>query len=148
MDSNDRHDPAAASPTVRVLVAADSWLHGIDWAGEPLASVPCAQRQVAKLTGLASEAGRTFARADVGDPEPFTAIGDALLDWPADELMICARPSHAGPHPFDLAHRAHRATGLSVQRVELPAASPGVPHRHRWLRLRPGHCAVDQPQAA
>jgi hypothetical protein len=172
MDSNTIQTPAASSSIARVLVVADwsidpqavidacerrnregpaafglvvpAWLHGLDWAGDPLASVPCARRQLANVTARAVAAGRAFDTADVGDPEPVAAACDASADWPADEIVICARGSRVS-HPFDLAHRVERVTGLPVQRVSLPVPSNGT--RRSWLRQRDGHCAV-QPQAA
>ena len=124
-----------------------AWLHGIDWAGDPFASVPCAQRQVANITALAARFGRAFDSADVGDPEPVAATCDALADWPADEIVVCARGSHV-PHPFDVIHRTARVTGLPVRRVNLPVRSASKGAFRSWLRPRNGHCALDQPQAA
>src|SRR4051795_11744321 len=65
-----------------ILVPA--WLHGVDWAGDPRASVPCAQRQLAALTELAAAAGLRIGTAVVGDPDPATAIYDSLQNWHAD----------------------------------------------------------------
>ncbi|MDQ3933090.1 MAG: hypothetical protein M3340_00485 [Actinomycetota bacterium] len=175
MDSSNTHNPAPGSSLARVLVVADwsvdaeavieacerrnreapaafalvvpAWLHGIDWAGDPRASVPCAHRQLANVTARAAAAGRTFDAADVGDPEPVAATCDALADWPADEILICARGSRV-PHLFDLTHRVERVSGLPVQRVSLPVPSSSNGTRRSWLRQRNGHCALDQPQAA
>src|SRR5215212_11710635 len=57
-----------------------AWLHGVDWAGDPLGSFPCAQRQLDRLRGLTAAAGLAVAHAAVGDPDPTAAIGDALED--------------------------------------------------------------------
>jgi hypothetical protein len=123
-------------------------LRGLDWVGDPTASIPCAERQLSSIAQLAAAAGFRFDAAGVGDPDPLAAIGDALADWPADEILLCARPARVSlPHPFDLAHRARRLTGLAVSHVELPA-TPGAKSARRRLRFGRGHCAVDQPQPA
>jgi hypothetical protein len=61
----------------------------------------------------------------VGDPDPVTAICDALAEWPADELLICAH----GRRLTGL--RAGRATGLPVERVDAA------------FRVRHGHCVAE-----
>jgi hypothetical protein len=175
MDSSNTHKPTPNSSITRVLVVADwsidaqavidacerrnreapaafalvvpAWLHGVDWAGDPLASVPCAQRQLANVTALAARSGRAFDSADIGDPEPVAATCDALNDWSADEIVICARGTRAS-HPFDLIHRVERVTRLPVRRVSVPVPSASNGARRSWLRQRNGHCALDQPQAA
>jgi hypothetical protein len=123
-------------------------LRGLDWVGDPIASMPCAERQLSTIGQLAAAAGLRFDAASVGDPDPLAAIGDALADWPADELLLCMRaPRVAIPHPFDLAHRTRRLTGLAVSRVELPATRTAQPAPRR-PRFGRGHCAVDQAQPA
>jgi hypothetical protein len=123
-------------------------LHGLDWVGDPSASIPCAQRQLASIGRLALAGGLRFDAAAVGDPDPLAAIWDALADWPADELLLCTRARRVAlPHPFDLEHRARRLTGLAVSRLELPAA-PAPSSASGRLRLGRGHCVLDQPQAA
>jgi hypothetical protein len=123
-------------------------LHGLDWVGDPSASIPCAQRQLGSIGRLAAAAGLHFDAAAVGDPDPLAAISDALADWPADELLLCTRARRvAVPHPFALEHRARRLTGLAVSRLELPVA-PRSAVRSWALRLGRGQCVLDQPQAA
>jgi hypothetical protein len=131
-----RHGHSSAS--FALLVPA--WLHGLDWAGDPAASVPCATRQLETLTMLAAAAGLAVHDAAVGDPDPVTAIADAIYSNPAEELLICV-PAHRVRGPLELAHRARRFTGLPVSRVAVPAiAAP----RSRWLHRRPRHCAHEQ----
>lgn len=118
-------------------------LHGLDWVGDPAASVPCAHRQLTAIGGLADSAGFTFHTASVGDPDPVAAICDALADWPAEELLLCSRSRRAAvAHPLDLAHRTRRATGLPVSLVRL--GSTARPAGDTWLPRRAGHCALDQ----
>src|SRR5688572_29757975 len=61
---------------LHILVPA--WLHGVDWAGAPFASVPCARRQLERIVELSVTAGLRVTSAEVGDPDPLSAIGDAL----------------------------------------------------------------------
>jgi hypothetical protein len=175
MDSNTHHDSTPDALSSRVLLVADwsvdpqavvaacqrrseqqactfglvvpAWLHGLDWVGDPLASVPCARRQLADITVLADAAGLTIDYAGVGDPEPVTAMCDALANRPADELLLCARASRVSVgHPLDLTHRAQRVTGLPVQRINVPAAA--TESAGKRMRLRHRHCGLEQPQPA
>jgi hypothetical protein len=123
-------------------------LHGLDWVGDPAASLPCAYRQLATLAHLADSVGFAFHAAGVGDPDPLAAICDALHEWPADEVLLCTGGRHAAvSHPLDLTHRTRRMIGLPVSRARLRAGTVR-PAGHRWLPLRSGHCALDQPHPA
>jgi hypothetical protein len=66
----------AGASAVHVVVPA--WLHGLDWAGDPFTSVPCARRQLDRISRLCLHAGLRVISADVGDPDPLNAISDAL----------------------------------------------------------------------
>jgi hypothetical protein len=113
-------------------------LHGLDWAGDPAASVPCATRQLEQVSELCHAAGLPVHSGEVGDPDPVTAIGDVVLSQAVDELVVCVRERPA--HPFDLSHRVMRATGLPTRRVAVPG-----PRRRRtraWTRIRRGQCAT------
>jgi hypothetical protein len=106
------------SVSFRLLVPA--WLHGLDWVGDPAASFPRAQRQAAKLAGLLADAGLVVEGADVGDPEPLTAMGDAMGAWPADQILLVTRRNRLPcRHPLDLVHRARRRAGVPVELVEV-----------------------------
>jgi len=137
------------SPATSVALLVPAKLNGLDWAGDPYASVPCAQRQLDRIVELAYRAGLTFATIGVGDPEPLAAISDALADWPADRLVLIARRGRLSPlHPFDLRTRARRLTGVaSVERLEVPPVAR-TDRRRAWLPVRSGHCALEQPQSA
>jgi hypothetical protein len=129
-------------------LAVPARLHGLDWVGDPTASIPCAERQLTSISRLAAAAGFSFHVTGVGDPDPLAAICDALADWPADELLVCARATGlALSHPLDLVHRARRLTGLTVSRVALPANPAPQTAPGRW-RLPRGHCVLDQASAA
>jgi hypothetical protein len=94
-----------------------AWLHGLDWAGDPFASVPCAHVQLDTIRALASAAALPIAAATVGDPDPATAIYDSVEDWPPDEILVFAPAHRIALWPFDLEHRARRLTGLPVERI-------------------------------
>jgi hypothetical protein len=67
---------------------------------------------------------------------------DAVLSEPADLIMVCALKRGIAEYPFDLAHRARRATGLPVLYVPIPEA--GVQRERTWARLWRGECGVTQ----
>lgn len=97
-----------------------AWLHGLAWAGDPHASVPPARRRLCELERMAAAAGLSVRSTRVGDPDPATAIVDALADHRAAELLVCMHG--AGHGPLDLARRARRLTGLPVERVPVARA--------------------------
>jgi hypothetical protein len=123
-------------PALHLVVPA--WLHGLDWAGDPFASVPCARRQLERIVDLCSTAGLRVASAEVGDPDPLSAIGDALEAVRVDEIVLFARGRHVTPgHPFSVARRAERLGGVRVTGVAVRAAPR--PARRRFLAG--SHCA-------
>ena len=137
----ERHAPLESE----FVLVVPAWLHGLDWIGDPAASVPCAERQLAAIVRVAQSIGLTLHAASVGDPDPAAAICDALDDWPAAEVVLCTRTRRASvPHPFDMAHRVRRAAGLPVSVVGL-GASEARRTRDAWLPRRTGHCALEQP---
>src|ERR671910_568038 len=110
----ERHAPLESE----FVLVVPAWLHGLDWIGDPAASVPCAERQLAAIVRVAQSIGLTLHAASVGDPDPAAAICDALDDWPA--------------------------AGLPVSVVGL-GASEARRTRDAWLPRRTGHCALEQP---
>jgi hypothetical protein len=135
-------------PDVRLALVVPARLHGLDWAGDPRASCPCARRQVETIKELAATAGVDFELAVVGDPDPLAATEDALSDWPAHRLLLCSRRGFVRtPRTFDLAGRAARTTGLPVDHVALFPAASGD-ERHGWLRRRRGHCVPSGSEPA
>ena len=114
-------------PALHLVVPA--WLHGLDWAGDPFASVPCARRQLERIVDLCTTAGLRIASAEVGDPDPLSAIGDALQGVRVDEIVLFARGRHVIPgYPFSVVRRAERLSGLRVTPVVVRAA-PRPPRR-------------------
>jgi hypothetical protein len=101
-------------------------LHGLDWAGEPNASRPCAERQLLALKLRFGDVGIPVERGRVGDPEAGPAISDAVYDWPADEIVLFVRNRRLRvSHPLALARRVERATSLPVTRIRVPSPTAG-----------------------
>ena len=131
---------AAAEPSVTFALVVPAWLHGLDWAGDPYASRPCAARQLETLERLASHAGLDVVVAEVGDPDPTSAVEDAHTGFVATEIMLFARPRRLR-HRFDQVSRIRRFSQLPVHEVSI-RATPSNGERHRLGFLRSGgHCA-------
>jgi hypothetical protein len=124
----------AARERAAFTLVVPAWLHGLDWAGDPSASVPCAQRQLDVLADLAARARLDVEIAGVGDPDVISAIGDALDGRDLTEILLFERRRRLGRHPLALVHRARRLTGLRVRRIDLPSPR--------------GHCDAEALQAA
>ena len=103
----------AGESSFGLLVPA--WLHGLDWTGDPHASIPCARLQLAELEGLFEAAGLPVEMTGVGDPDPVAAIEDALEEWPAAEILLCTRRRLGLPGPLALGPRVRRMTGRPVR---------------------------------
>src|SRR5215204_2771295 len=118
---------AARDRSSALHLVVPAWLHGLDWAGDPFASVPCARRQLERVIDLCRMADLRITSAEVGDPDPLSAISDALGAVRVDEIVLFARGRHvAGGYPFSLARRAERLTGLRVTRVAARPAPRGA----------------------
>jgi hypothetical protein len=103
-----------------------AWLHGLDWAGDPHASYPCAETALLTLRELAIQAGLTVDLAILGDHDPVTAVADACLAIRSDAILLCTRHrrlSHG--HPLDLAHRMQTVSRVHVTRAQLPGLGRG-----------------------
>lgn len=128
---------------LRIVVPA--WLHGLDWVGDPRASLPCARRQVDRIAQLCAAIGLHVESLEVGDPDPLSAIGDALADHPVDEIVVFARGRHvAGAYPLSVVRRAERLTGLPVRGVAAPRAAS---RSRRPFRFG-AHCEAAVPRVA
>ena len=129
---------AARDQKSALHLVVPAWLHGLDWAGDPWASVPCARRQLERIVELCLTAGLQVESAEVGDPDPLDAIGDAVRARHVGEIMLFARGRHvAAAHPLSVARRAERLTGLPVTGVATGSGSR--PKRRRFLAG--AHCA-------
>jgi hypothetical protein len=117
-----------------------SRLSALDWIGDPKAARPCACEQLERLRLLSELAGVEIDAALVGDPEAVPAVEDALVAWPAEELVLFERERRLGlRHLFTAAGRLERRTGLPVRRV--------VVESRDWRRRAP-RCAPRLAQAA
>jgi hypothetical protein len=135
----------AADGRTAFALVVPAWLHGLDWVGDPYAGRPCAARQLEALERIAGAAGLAVELAEVGDPDPTSAIDDARAAYAATEILICGRPRRLD-HPFSLARRVRRATRLVVRDVPIRTAAR---ERHGWSIWRSGgHCAADAPRPA
>jgi hypothetical protein len=122
---------------LQILVPA--WLHGIDWAGDPFASVPCARRQLERITELCRAAGFPVDRSAVGDPDPISAICDTVAAGGVGEILLFASGRHvSSAYPLSVARRAARLTGLPLQ--SFATATP--PRTQRRRRFAAGHCEL------
>jgi hypothetical protein len=115
-------------------------LAGLAWAGDPHASRPCAERQLHELADLCTRAGVEVAGGRVGDPEVVPAIEEALLDWPAQRILLFDRGARRLSLPLALSRRVERVTRRPVQRIALPE-----PAERSWVdlplpRARPVRC--------
>lgn len=137
----------AASGRAAFALVVPASLHGLDWVGDPYASRPCAARQLEALERMARAAGLDVELSEVGDPDPTSAIDDARAAFAATEILVCDRPRRVD-HPFALARRVRRATGLAVRDVPIPRTTVERERRGRRALRSGGHCAADAPSAA
>ena len=125
----------------RFALVVPAWLHGLDWAGDPRASRPCATRQLEALVRLGESAGLAIELAQVGDPDPTSAVDDALHEFAAGEILLC-RDRPRGSHLLDLPHRLHRMTGLPVESPAIRRRSTARERRTWRAVFEGGHCAI------
>jgi hypothetical protein len=91
-----------------------------------------------RIVELCVTAGLRVTSAEVGDPDPLSAIGDALEGLRVDEIVLFAQGRHvAAGHPFSVARRAERLSGLPVT----PVAVGPAPRPPRRRLLAGSHCA-------
>jgi hypothetical protein len=110
--------------------------------GDPTASQPCAARQLETLTRLAVGASLEVPFAGVGDPDPSSAVDDALHDFAATEILLCRRGRLRG-RPIDLSHRLRRMTGLPVDTWPIGSRHE-IRDRRPWRAVFDGgHCVAE-----
>jgi hypothetical protein len=110
--------------TWSLLVPA--WLHGLDWAGDPYVSYPCAETALLTLRELAVQTGLTIDLAILGDHDPVSAVIDAGAALECDAILLCTRHRRLPRrHPLDLAHRIHAVSRVPVTRAQLPPLTRG-----------------------
>ena len=80
---------------------------------------------------------RTFLRregieaiGEVGDPDPYTAAMDAILEYQPDEVIVSTLPAtSSGWLRRDLVERIADASGLPVEHVVIDLAAEGLPFK-------------------
>jgi hypothetical protein len=109
--------PAAFS-NAKVLVlapAVNSWLR--HWVSDEDAARSRAQERVAAWLDRFERIG-VHARGRVGDADPLQAIEDALLTFPADEIVIAGQSECSTRLADELVPRARGRFELPVVRAE------------------------------
>ena len=112
-------------PDAEVLVIApalNSWLRR--WLSDDDGARRRAEaRAAAFVDGL--ERNGVTAQGRVGDADPLQAIADALPTFPADEIVIAARPEQSTRHADELVSRARDRFALPTVRAAdwLPRAA-------------------------
>jgi len=114
----------AALPDAEILVvvpALNSRLR--HWLSDEDAARRRAAERAAEIVDRLERTG-AHAEGRVGDADPLLAIADALPTFPADEILIAARPEWSTPLADELVTRARNRFGLPTFRGEaLPRAA-------------------------
>jgi hypothetical protein len=106
-------------PDAEVLVVApalNSWLRR--WASDEDAARSRAEQRAAALVDSLARRG-IRAEGRIGDADPMQAIADALVTFPADEIVIASAPK-ATPRLDKLASKARRRFAMPIS----PATDP------------------------
>ena len=112
----------AELPHADVLVVApalNTWLR--HWVSDDDAARRRAQERVAAFVDLLQRRA-AHVEGRVGDADPLQAIEDALATFPADEIVIAARPEHSSRLADKLVSRARDRFALPVSRAGEPLA--------------------------
>src|SRR5262245_51009569 len=131
--AHDNHAPRAliialdgAAPTeipqAEVLVVApalNSWLR--HWVSDERSARRDAKQRAAALVERLERRG-VHAEGRVGDADPLLAIADALVTFPADEIVIAAQPERPSRLADKLVSRARDRFALPVSRAGEPLA--------------------------
>ena len=81
----------AREQRIEATLLVPASLHGLEWVGDPHATIPDAQRFAALLQTAVLNAGVAVCNTRVGDADPHAAIDDALLEEAFDEVLINVR---------------------------------------------------------
>jgi nucleotide-binding universal stress UspA family protein len=94
-----------------VAPALNSWLR--HWLSD---EDPARRRAEERLAAVVGKLQRTVVHIEgrVGDADPLQAIADALPTFPADEIVISARPERSIEHVDDLVVRARERFALPI----------------------------------
>lgn len=120
---NRRDDRHRAS----FVLVVPAWLHGLDWAGEPSASVPCARSQLQILIDLCDAAGLDVGATTVGDPRSDERDRRRGPDPCSERDPAVRAPAQARP-VASAGHRASRAADdASARPADLRTLRCGPP---------------------
>ena len=94
-----------------VAPALNSWLR--HWLSD---EDPARRRAEERLAAVVGQLQRTVVHVEgrVGDADPLQAIADALPTFPADEIVISARPERSTEQVDDLVFRARERFALPI----------------------------------
>ena len=97
-----------------VAPAVNSWLR--HWLSD---EDPARSRAEKRVAALVEQLQRTAVHVEgrVGDADPLQAIADALPTFPAEEIVIAARPEHSTKLVDDLVSRAGERFALPIVRA-------------------------------
>jgi hypothetical protein len=88
-----------------------------------------AQARVDLATGFMHAEGMD-AVGEVGDPDPYTATMDAVLEYDPNEIIISTYPeTRSGWQRRDLVERVRQASGLPVEHVVSDPDTEGLPFK-------------------
>jgi hypothetical protein len=103
---------------IEATVVVPATLHGLEWAGDPRATIPAAERHAEMLRVALLNAGVARCSAGAGDPDPHAAVDDALRLEEFDEVLINVRtPRLTRAFGVGLADRIAPDTGAQVTSV-------------------------------
>ena len=104
-------DGLAHADVLVVAPALNSWLR--HWLSD---EDPARGRAEKRLAALVEQLQRTAVHVEgrVGDADPLQAIADVLPTFPADEIVIAARPEHSTKLVDDLVWRARERFALPI----------------------------------
>ena len=104
-----------ASQRIAATVLVPASLNGLEWMGDPRATIPDAERHAALLQVALLNLGVATCEARIGDPDPHAAIDDALRTEYFDEVLISVRsPRIATALHMGLADRVAPQTDAEV----------------------------------
>jgi nucleotide-binding universal stress UspA family protein len=112
----------AEVPDAEVLVVAPALNSPLrHWVSDEDAARRRAKERAAAFVAQLEQHG-VHAEGRVGDADPLLAIADALWTFPADEIVIAARPERSGRLVDKLVSRARKRFALPVFRAGEPVA--------------------------
>jgi hypothetical protein len=80
-----------AEDRIEATVLVPASLRGLEWVGDPRATIPAAERYASVLQVALLNLGVARVEARVGDPDAHAAIDDALAVEDFDEVLISMR---------------------------------------------------------